>query len=70
VVLLVLVDCVKLIYKDTNMKMTICCSICNKQLCEINKTQITQQDIDLYTEMVKCDEDHEEQNIGITQKDE
>jgi uncharacterized protein with PIN domain len=46
------------------MRYDVICTICNKELVELDKEEVTQEDIDLYKATVAC-EDHGSEGIDV-----
>lgn len=49
------------------MKMTLTCNVCSKELIQVKKENILQEDKDLYQVMVSCSCELQDINIEITE---
>ena len=47
------------------MKLQVICQDCGKMLCEIEKDQINQEDLDLYSNNVSCQEDPQSEVAAV-----
>ena len=47
------------------MKLQVICQDCGKMLCEIEKDQVTQDDLDLYSNNVNCQEDPQSEVTAV-----
>lgn len=47
------------------MKLNVICQDCGKTLCSIEKDQISQEDVDLYSNTVVCDNDKDSKILAV-----